>query len=347
MSGEATLARGHRSMPAWLAALSKYEKPDRRKAIRQILDTLIPYGLMGTLMVFTVRERMSYWITLAAALPAAGLLVRTFIIFHDCGHGSFFSSRRANAIFGTICGILTFTPYEDWRHEHAAHHASAGDLDRRGEGDIWTLTVEEYRAAPRLRKVAYRLYRNPLMLFVLGPLYLFLIGQRFPHPGASKRARTNVLLTNLGNAAIMIAAGFAIGLRTYLLVQVPVIALAAAAGTWLFYIQHQYEGVYWDRHQDWDPVAAAMDGSSYYRLPWPLQWFTGNIGLHHIHHLRPRIANYNLQECYDAIPNLQAVKPLSIRWSLKSLGLKLWDETSRQLVGYSALKTRSSAPSRG
>ena len=346
MPGGSTLSRSHRPPPAWLAALSKLEKPDRRKALRQVFDTLVPYVLLWTLAALTVQARLPYWITLALAVPAGGLLVRTFIIFHDCGHGSFFSSRWANTLLGYLCGVLTFTPFEDWRHEHAVHHATAGDLDHRGEGDVWTLTVDEYRAAPRTLRIGYRLYRNPLVLFVLGPLYLFLIGHRFPHWGASKRARTSVLLTNLGLLAAAMVLSATLGLRTYLLVQLPMIALAAATGTWLFYIQHQYEGVYWDRHQDWDPVAAAMEGSSYYRLPRLLQWFTGNIGLHHIHHLRPRIANYHLQACYDTIPDLQAIEPLTFRKSLKSLGLRLWDETSRKLVGYNVLKTPAPAPPR-
>jgi omega-6 fatty acid desaturase (delta-12 desaturase) len=326
--------------PYWYRSLAQYEKPNHRKAAFQLLNTLVPYFALWILMVGMIQLGVSYWFILPLAVVAAGMLVRIFIFFHDCGHASFFASRRANRIVGYICGILTFTPYEEWRRPHILHHTTAGGLDRRGTGDIWTLTVAEYLAASKSKQLAYRLFRHPVVLFVLGPPVMFLIVHRFSHKGAGKGERNSVALTNLALLAILGAASVTIGLRTYLLVQLPVISMAGAVGVWLFYVQHQFEGVYWAHHQDWNPMQAALEGSSYYRLPKVLQWFSGNIGLHHIHHLRPRIPNYNLQRCCEEIPALQAVKPLTLRRSLKCLFLNLWDESAFKLVSFRSLKAR-------
>ena len=324
----------------WFRALAQYEKPNLRKAVWQLLNTFVPYVALWALMVYMIGRGLPYWAVLPLAVVAAGLLVRIFIFFHDCSHGSFLPSRRANRITGYVCGILTFTPFENWRSPHIEHHTTDGDLDRRGTGDVWTLTVEEYLAAPRGKRLAYRLLRNPFILFVLGPLYMFLIGNRFPHKGAGQQERYSVAVTNLAILGIIGLAIWTIGLRAYLLIQLPVIGIAGAAGIWLFYVQHQFDGVYWARHEEWDPIRAALDGSSYYRLPKVLQWFSGNIGLHHIHHLRPRIPNYNLQQCYEDIPALQAAEPLTLLGSLKSLFLNLWDEKEQKLVSFRSLKTR-------
>jgi acyl-lipid omega-6 desaturase (Delta-12 desaturase) len=316
----------------------RYAHADFRKACRQLLDTFIPYGVLWALMLHAVQQGYPYWITLALAVIAAGVLVRIFILFHDCCHGSFFSSRRANTILGYVSGILIFTPFEDWRHAHAVHHATAGDLDRRGTGDIWTMTTEEYLAAPRRKRLAYRIYRNPFILFIPGPVLLFLFFQRFSTKGAKERERNSVALTNLAILLVVVVASFTIGLRTYLLIQFPVIVIAGSLGLWLFYLQHQFEKVYWARHEFWDPVRVALEGSSYLKLPKILQWFTGNIGLHHIHHARPTIPNYNLQRCFDNVPAFQAVEPLTIRTSLKSLGLGLYDEKQKKLISFRALR---------
>jgi omega-6 fatty acid desaturase (delta-12 desaturase) len=267
-------------------------------------------------------------------LAASALLVRIFIFFHDCCHGSFFASRRANRILGIVTGILTFTAYDDWRHSHARHHATAGDLDRRGEGDVWTMTVEEYRNAPPLKRLFYRFYRTPVVTFGLGPAYMFLLTHRFASKGAETRERVSVIVTNLAIAAIIAAAGLTIGLRTYVLIQLPVILIAGSLGVWLFYVQHQFEGVYWARHESWDMMRAAMEGSSYYKLPKVLQWITGNIGFHHVHHVLPRIPNYNLPASYEAVPYLQTVEPVTLRESLKSLRMRLYDEERKQMVGF-------------
>lgn len=327
--------------PNWLRALSKYEQPNLRRAVWQLLDTFVPYVALWILMVGMVRQGYPYWMTLALAVVAAALFARIFIVFHDCCHGSFFASRRANRILGYISGILAFTPFEDWRHVHAAHHATTGDLDRRGVGDVWTLTVQEYLAAPRLKRLAYRFIRNRFVLLALVPAGLFLINNRSPHKGAGKRERYSVMFTNVAIVAMIGVASVTIGIGTYLAIQLPIALIAGTIGVWLFYVQHQYEGVYWARHRDWDPMKASLEGSSYYKLPKVLQWVTGNIGLHHIHHFRPRIPNYNLQQCYDAEPVFQAVEPLTIRRSLKSLGMNLWDEDAQRLVSFRSAKGRA------
>jgi omega-6 fatty acid desaturase (delta-12 desaturase) len=326
------------SKPDWYPALAGYGRADRRKATWQLANTLIPYLALWALMAYTVRRGLSYWITLALTVVASALLVRIFIFFHDCCHGSFFASRRANRIWGYITGVLTFTAYEDWRRTHATHHATAGDLDRRGVGDVWTLTVDEYRAASPGKRFGYRLYRNPLFLFGIGPLYSFVIGHRFPSKGAGQRERASVRVTNLALLLVVVLASLVIGFWTYLSIQLPILAIGGAAGLWLFYIQHQFEGVYWARQDEWDMIRSALEGSSYYKLPKVLQWCTGNIGLHHIHHLRPRVPNYRLQQCYDDIPALQAVEPVTLRSSLKSLWMNLWDEERQRMVGFRALE---------
>ena len=337
MSNDSGAVKTGTTKPVWQNAISAYAQPDHRRAIWQLVNTFVPYIALWALMIYSIRAGFSYWLTLPLILLAAALQVRIFIFFHDCGHGSFFASPRANTIVGYVTGILTFTPYHDWRRAHAKHHATAGDLDRRGWGDVWTMTVEEYLVAPRVKRLAYRLFRNPLLMFGLGPALIFLITQRFPHKGAKKREIISVIITDLAILAIVVVASLTIGLRTYLLIQLPILLIAGVFGLWLFYVQHQYEGVYWARHEVWDPIKAALQGSSYYKLPKVLQWFSGNIGLHHIHHLRPRIPNYSLQRCYDAIPAMREVEPLTFLKSLGSLRMNLYDEGQQRLVSFRSL----------
>lgn len=322
---------------AWFRSLGKYEQPSVPRAVWQLANTLLPYAALWALMVSMLKRGAPVWLLIPPALLAAAFLVRIFIIFHDCGHGSFFASRLANRVVGYACGVLTFTPFDEWRHTHAIHHTTVGDLDRRLGGDVWTLTVDEFHGLPKRQQLVYRVYRHPLTLFVFGPPILFLISQRLPGKGAEREERNSVAITNLAIAAVLAAAWATIGLRTYLLIQIPLMWLAGAAGIWLFYVQHQFEGVYWARHGDWDPIRAAIQGSSYYRLPKVLQWFSGNIGLHHIHHLRPRIPNYNLQRCYDEVPELHVDQPLTLWASLRCLSLNVWDEASKKLVSFSAI----------
>jgi omega-6 fatty acid desaturase (delta-12 desaturase) len=339
MLTETGSARIQRDKPGWVQATSRYEKPDLRKATWQILDTFIPYVALWAVMIYIVNSGLPYWVTLVVVLVAAVLLVRIFIFFHDCCHGSFFASSRRNRILGYVSGILTFTPYEDWRRCHAIHHSTVGDLDRRGTGDVSLLTVDEYLAVSGRKRLAYRLYRNPVVMFGLGPAYMFLLRFRFPSKGARKHERKSVIVTNLAILAILVLVSFTIGIKTYLVIQLPIILIAGAIGLWLFYIQHDFEGVYWARHEDWDQMRASLEGCSYYKLPGPLKWITGNIGLHHIHHVRPRIPNYNLQQCYKETPALQEIIPLTFCKSLKTPWLNLWDEKRAKLISFRSLKT--------
>jgi omega-6 fatty acid desaturase (delta-12 desaturase) len=324
----------------WYRSTAKYGQSSLARSLWQICDTLIPYFALWAVMVYMVQRQFPYWMTLMLAVLAGGILVRVFILFHDCCHGSFFGSRRANTILGYVTGILTFTAFEDWRHAHNAHHATAGDLDRRGIGDIWTMTTEEYLAAPLRRRFAYRVYRNPFILFGPGAVLLFLFFQRYPKKGGGKRERRSVFRTNMALLFVVAMASWTIGLQTYLLVQLPIILIAASLGLWLFYIQHQFENAYWVRHGSWDPMKVALEGSSYFKLPKILQWFTGNIGLHHIHHVRPNIPNYNLQQCHDENLSFQAVAAITVGTSLRSLQLGLYDEKIKKMVGFGSLKAR-------
>jgi omega-6 fatty acid desaturase (delta-12 desaturase) len=276
---------------------------------------------------------------LPIAILAAGFLVRIFIIFHDCGHASFFESKRANNVWGFIAGVLNLTPYRHWRWQHALHHGTSGDLDRRGSGDIWTLTVQEYVESTRWRRFAYRLARNPMVLFLIAPLYVFVVHHRFPAGAAPARERRSVWQTNLALLGIGVVLSAVIGIKALLLIQLTITAVAGALGVWLFYVQHQFQGAYWARTEHWDYTAAAVQGSSYYKLPRILQWFTGNIGFHHIHHLSPRIPNYHLQRCHDADPFFMTIKPVTLLSSGKSLAFRLWDEQRKKFVGFRHLKT--------
>jgi omega-6 fatty acid desaturase (delta-12 desaturase) len=321
---------------SWKAIVERYQKPSTGRGVWQVVNTLGPYVALWVLMYFTVQ--LSWWLTAPLAVLAGAFLIRVFIISHDCGHGSFFKSQRANHIVGSITGVLTFTAYFHWRWEHSVHHATSGDLDRRGTGDIWTLTVQEYLESSRWKRFAYRLARNPVILFVIAPLFLFLVRERFANPRAGARERRSVHLTNVALAAMVLGLGWLYGLPAYIIIQLIVFGVATSAGVWLFYVQHQFEGVYWERSEEWDYATAALKGSSFYKLPKILQWFSGNIGFHHIHHLSPRIPNYHLEKCHKSEPLFQTVKPVTLWASLKSFTFRLWDEQERKLVGYRHLR---------
>ncbi len=323
-----------RMPPDLYSDLASFRKPDGRKAAWQLVNTLAPYAFLWYLMVRSIQLDYPYVVTLLVALPAAAFLVRVFILFHDCAHNSLFPSRKANVFFGYLLGVLVFTSYEDWRNSHLRHHATYANLDERGFGDIWTMTLAEYRNSSTRERLKYRLYRNPVVLIVLGAVFLFLLSNRLPGRNAEPRVRRGILLTNLLLGALVIAAALFIGLGTYLMIQLPVIWLAGMAGIWLFYVQHQFPDVYWRRRKDWDPWKAAMQGSSFYRLPTLLRWFSGSIGFHNIHHLNPVIPNYQLKNCYDYVPAMQCVKPLTILSSLTCVRLKLWDEEHQEMVGF-------------
>jgi omega-6 fatty acid desaturase (delta-12 desaturase) len=322
---------------SWKEVVAKYQQPSLWRSVFQIVNSLVPYVALWVLMYWSLT--VSYWLTMPLAVLAGGFMVRLFIIHHDCGHGSFFKSRAANDICGFITGVITFTPYHFWRWEHAVHHAGSGDLDRRDLGSVWTMTVQEYLEAPLWKRVTYRLVRNPFVLLVLIPSILFLILHRFASARASKRDRWSVYWTNAAILAVAAVLSFFWGLKAYLEIQLTVMTVTGTAGVWLFYVQHQFEGVNWQRHSEWDYTAAALEGSSFYKLPRVLQWFSGNIGFHHIHHLSPRIPNYNLERCHNADALFRRVKTLTLRASLKSLTFRLWDEPNQRLVGYSYLRT--------
>ncbi len=331
-SSKAADAPEHMDRAAWSTVVAPYQRSSNTRAVWQLTTTLIPYFLLWYLIYQTLA--VSPWLTIALAVLAGAFLVRLFIIFHDCGHGSYFSSRRANDIVGFITGALTFTPYEHWRWQHAIHHGTAGHLDKRGTGDVWTMTVQEYLEASRWRRFAYRLARNPLVLFVLAPFYLFLVNHRFAARNASWRQRRSVWCLNavlLGTAAFM---SWIFGVASYLMIQSTIMLVAGAAGVWLFYVQHQFEDAYWERGDKWDYTAAALRGSSFYKLPRVLQWFSASIGFHHIHHLSPRIPNYHLQKCHESDPMFEKVRPVTLLSSLKSFTYRLWDEQRGKLVGF-------------
>jgi omega-6 fatty acid desaturase (delta-12 desaturase) len=329
----------------WKEIVAKFQVPSVARAAWQMVNTLVPYILCWYLMWRSLE--VSYWLTLAIALLAGLLLVRAFIIFHDCCHGSYFRSKRANDIVGFITGMLTFTPYGHWRWQHNVHHATSGDLDRRGEGDIWTMTVQEYLEASRWKKFAYRLARNPFVLFVIAPLALFLVYQRFPSSGAKGKDRKSVLAMNIALAFMVSGLCWLFGWKAYLMMQLPVTMVAGVSGIWMFYVQHQYEDVYWEHHDKWNYTTAALHGSSFYKLPRILQWFTGNIGYHHVHHLSSKIPNYNLERCHNSHPLFSSIQPLTFWKSLKCINLRLWDEESHRLVGFSHLKNLRSQKARG
>ena len=329
----------------WKRIVSRYEKPALSRSVWQVANTVVSYGILWYLMYRSMA--ISYWITLALAILAGGFMVRLFIIFHDCGHGSFFRSRKANETLGVITGILTFTPYYQWRHTHAIHHATSSDLDRRGIGDVWTLTVREYLEAPRWKRCAYRLVRNPVVLFGIAPLLYVAVKHRIPWRKADRRERNSVFGTNLAILGMAALLSWQMGIQAYLMIQVSVLVISGTVGVWLFYVQHQFDGAYWERREQWDYMTAALHGSSFYKLPRLLQWFTGNIGFHHIHHLSPGIPNYNLEKCYRADPLFQDVKRVTLLSSLKSLTYRLWDEERRVWVGYGYVKALRSGRTRG
>jgi len=320
---------------SWREIVAPYARADRRRAVAQLLNTGLPFLILMAALIYSARSHPALIFPLA--VPAVFLLVRLFIIQHDCGHGSFFASRRANDLLGRALGVLTLTPYAYWRSGHAIHHASSGNLDRRGPGDINTLTVREYRALSPIRRLFYRIYRHPITLFGLGPLFLFVIRNRIPtsNPLRHRKIWGSILGTNSALVAIVLLMVLTVGGRAFMLAYLPVILPAAATGIWLFYIQHQFERTYWATGPDWDFHAAALQGSSFYDLPAVLHWLTGSIGFHHIHHVCSKIPNYRLRDCFDQNPEFRRVRRLTLRDSLKCSRLSLWDEERQLLVSFS------------
>jgi acyl-lipid omega-6 desaturase (Delta-12 desaturase) len=323
--------------PADLAALREvlapYAQPRFGRAMLDLATSVVPYLALSVGIYFGLS--VSLPLALALAVPTAALLVRTFIVFHDCSHGSFLASRRANQWLGTLLGLLLYSPFLRWRHDHAVHHATSGDLSRRGVGDVKMLTVAEYHALPWRARLGYRLMRNPLVMFGIGPIVALIVGPRIVAKDARPRMRRSVLLTNLALFVLVGGLCLLIGWRDYLLVVLPPALLAGSAGIWLFYVQHQFEEAYWEDRNEWDYTEAALRGSSFLRLPRVLQFFSGNIGYHHIHHLSARIPNYNLQAAHDENPAFHDVPTLSFWDGMRAVNLKLYDEETRRLVTFS------------
>ncbi|MGA2762687.1 MAG: fatty acid desaturase [Spirochaetia bacterium] len=336
-SARSASARAH-ERPPWVSEMRRFETPNAGKVAVQLLDTFPPYLALLALMYLTMSWHLPYAITLLLAIPGGALLMRLFIIFHDCGHGSYVASPMAQQIIGNVLGVLTFTSFADWRRQHGIHHSTAGNLDRRGVGDVWTMTMEEYAASSPFIRACYRLFRNPFIMFGLGPFFSFLVVHRWPTAGSNRGQTLSVWLTNAAIAGIVVAAALTIGIKDYLLIQIPILFFGGAGGVFLFYVQHQFDPSYWARTEEWESMEAAMRGSSYYKLPRVLQWISGNIGFHHIHHLRPRIPNYNLQQCLRETPELQLPDPLLLWPSLLSVRLKVWDEQQKLLLTVREMK---------
>jgi acyl-lipid omega-6 desaturase (Delta-12 desaturase) len=326
----------HNKKENWRKVIAAYEKPDVKRSIWQIINSFVPYFALWYAAYWSLS--VSYWLTLAFAGLASGMLIRIFIIFHDCCHGSLFANKRANEIVGTIAGILTFVPFHQWRYSHSRHHSTSGNLDRHGTGDIWTLTVEEYLELPRIKRLAYRVYRNPIVMFCIGPSFIFLVQYRFNRRGAKGKERFNTYLVNFSIVALIGLLCWAVGWKEFLLIQGPMFLISGLAGVWLFYVQHQFEGAYFEKEENWDYVDAALQGSSFYNLPKILRWFTGNIGFHHIHHLSSRVPNYNLVRAHEENTMFQDVAPITLLSSLKSLTFRIWDENRKKLVGFEYIK---------
>jgi omega-6 fatty acid desaturase (delta-12 desaturase) len=330
---------GSQALPAEAGpshSLTPYARADLGRSLLAVATSVVPFLALWWCMY--VALSVSYLLVLALAIPTAGFLVRTYILFHDCAHGSLLSGRRANAFLGSVLGLIVFTPFARWRHDHVVHHATAGDLDRRGTGDVPTLTVAEYNARSWRARLGYRLFRNPVVMFGIGPIYAMLLMPRWAPRSANSRIQRSVWRTNLALVLVVGGLCWLLGWRDFLLVQAPLVMLAGGTGIWLFYVQHQFEKTYWERPQDWSFTDAALRGSSYLDLPKVLQFFTGSIGLHHVHHLNPKIPNYNLQRAQDGNAILQSVPRLTLGDGLRSVRLKLWDEDAARLVTWAEVK---------
>lgn len=319
---------------AWLKLLARYRKPVMRQSIIELVITVVPLLLLWAGAYVSVA--MGFWWGVVLTIPASAFLLRLFMIQHDCGHGSFFGRRRLDDWTGRIIGVLTLTPYDYWQRAHAIHHASAGNLDERGIGDISTLTVSEYRALSPLGRLNYRLYRHPLVMFGIGPAWVFLLKQRLPF-GLMRNGAMPWVSTMATNAAIAVVCGlliWAVGFYGFLAVHLPVVLLAGVAGVWLFYVQHQFEDTHWEQAEEWKFPQAALHGASHYDLPPVLRWMTANIGIHHVHHLASRIPYYRLPEVLRDHPQLGDIGRISLKDSFACVKLVLWDERNRRLVSF-------------
>lgn len=319
---------------AWLKILGRYRQPRMARSAFELIVTLVPFAAFWAIAYLSLAN--GFWLGLAAILPAGAFLLRLFMIQHDCGHGSFFARRGLDDWTGRLIGVLTFTPYDYWRRAHAAHHATAGNLDERGVGDITTLTIEEYRALSPRGRLGYRLYRHPVVMFGIGPAWLFLFKQRLPFGMMKDGALPwiSTMGTNLGILAFSALMIWAVGLVPFLVIHLPIVLIAGAAGIWLFYVQHQFEETHWSKGDEWQFPQAALHGASHYDLPLALRWITGNIGIHHVHHLASRIPYYRLPEVLRDHPELAGIGRITLWESLSCVKLALWDEKSGKLLSF-------------
>jgi omega-6 fatty acid desaturase (delta-12 desaturase) len=318
--------------PSWRQALAAYARPHLGRSLLDIATSVVPFLGLSVAMYFLLD--VSWWLLVPLYFLAAGFLVRTYILFHDCAHGSFLPWSRANDLLGSACALLVFTPFARWRHQHAVHHATSGDLDRRGVGDVPTMTVAEYYALPPKQRLGYKLFRNPLVMFGIGPIWAMMVAPRMVSREERPRIRRSTWRMNV---ALVVAIGllcWLVGWQEFLIVQFPIAWIAGAAGVWLFYVQHQFEDAYWQGSDGWSYDDAALRGSSYLKLPKILQFFSGNIGLHHVHHLSTRVPNYNLQKAHEAYPAFQTVPTLTFSDGMRCVRLKLYDESSGKMVGW-------------
>lgn len=319
---------------SWTARLAEYREPRLSRSLFEIFITVGPFLLLWALSAAAVIH--GHWWGLVLTIPASGLLVRLFIVQHDCGHGSLFRSRALNDWVGRTIGVFTLTPYDYWRRTHAVHHASSGNLDRRGIGDVDTLTVREYRALGWFGRLKYRLYRHPLVMFGLGPAWLFVCQYRLPIGlmRAGPQPWISTLTTNLAIIVPIAVMIWLVGLGPFLAVQIPITLMAATAGVWLFYVQHQFEETHWSETGEWEFAHAALHGSSHYDLPQPIRWLSGNIGIHHVHHLAAKIPFYRLPEVLRDYPELKDMSRITLLDSLKCVKLVLWDENAKRLITF-------------
>ncbi|PUB16668.1 fatty acid desaturase [Paenisporosarcina sp. OV554] len=316
--------------------VAPFEKSDMSSSVKQIINTIPPFFILWFLAYLSLD--VSIFLTLALAIAASGFIVRTFIIFHDCTHGSFFKSKKANSVLGTITGILTLFAYEKWKRDHSIHHATSSNLDKRGVGDVWVMTVDEYIDATPGRRFAYRLYRNPIVMFGLGPLFLYFVSNRFNRKDARPKERNNTYFINVALVALYAFMIWLVGIEAFAIIQGTILIVAGSFGIWLFYVQHQFEDSYFEDEEQWDYVKAAVDGSSFYKLPKVLQWLTGNIGYHHVHHLSPRVPNYRLEQAHDSTPPLHKATTITLKTSLKSFHFRLYDESKKTFVSFKEIK---------
>ncbi|MDM5299082.1 fatty acid desaturase [Bacillus pumilus] len=322
--------------------VSQFSGADSKKSMMQLFNTFVPFFALWFLAYYSLN--ISYVLTLFIAVIAAGFLVRVFIIFHDCCHQSFFKQKPLNHLFGFLTGVLTLFPYLQWQRSHSIHHATSSNLDKRGTGDIWLLTVKEYQEASVWTKIRYRFYRNPFVMFILGPIFVFLIQNRFNVKSARKKERWNTYFTNVSIVLLAAATYLLFGWQGLLLVQGPIFLISGSIGVWLFYVQHTFEDSYFEADEHWNYVQAAVEGSSFYKLPKLLQWLTGNIGYHHVHHLSPRVPNYHLEHAHDQSEPLQNVPTITLKTSIESMKFRLWDEELKAFVTFKEARVASRPP---